>query len=149
MCLIAISLLTNRRRHAGRPLRRPLALVVDSFVLGLAMLAVLFVFGAMEWSYFVEIQRVTLVILGISPIAFGYALLDLRLARSAIGDLVIGLRSTSEPADLRDALARALRDPSLELAYWLPEFETYADLDGREVVLPQPGGRACRDRHRA
>ncbi len=105
------------------------------------MLAVLFVFGAMQWSYFVEIQRVTLVILGISPIAFGYALLDLRLARGAIGDLVIGLRSTSEPADLRDALARALRDPSLELAYWLPEFETYADLDGREVVLPKPGGQ--------
>jgi signal transduction histidine kinase len=140
MCLVAIGLLTNRRRHAGRPLRRPLALVVDSFVLGLAMLAVLFVFGAMQWSHFVEIQRVTLVILGISPIAFGYALLDLRLARSAIGDLVIGLRSTSEPGDLRDALARALRDPSLELAYWLPEFETYADLEGHEVELPGPGG---------
>ena len=31
MCLVAIGLLTNRRRHAGRPLRRPLALVVDSF----------------------------------------------------------------------------------------------------------------------
>ena len=34
------------------------------------------------------------------------------------------------PAELRDALARALRDPSLTLAYWLPDFESYADLDG-------------------
>ena len=93
------------------------------------------------------------VILGISPFAFGYALLDLRLARAAIGDLVIGLRSARSPPTCATP-SPALRDPSLELAYWLPEFETYADLEGREVVLPRPaaagadgdraGGRARR-----
>ena len=40
-------------------------------------------------------------------------------------------------------MARALRDPSLELAYWLPDFEAYADLDGRPVHLPTgDAGRA-------
>ena len=27
-------------------------------------------------------------------------------------------------------------DPSLTLAYWLPEFESWADLDGHPVELP-------------
>ena len=70
-------------------------------------------------------------------------LLGARLARSAVADLFLELRAEPVPADLRAALARALRDPSLALGFWLPEFETYADLDGRPVALPAPGdGRA-------
>jgi signal transduction histidine kinase len=36
-------------------------------------------------------------------------------------------------------LARALRDPSLTLAYWLAEFESWADGHGRPVALPGRG----------
>ena len=43
------------------------------------------------------------------------------------------------PTALRDALARALRDPSLTLAYWLPQFRSWADLEGRPVELPSNG----------
>ena len=43
---------------------------------------------------------------------------------------------------MRDSLARALRDPSLQLAYWLPDFGVYADPDGRPVELPELEGRA-------
>jgi signal transduction histidine kinase len=35
-----------------------------------------------------------------------------------------------------------LRDPTLELAYWLPDFDVYVDLDGRKVEVPDKGGRA-------
>ena len=35
-----------------------------------------------------------------------------------------------ERRELRDALADALGDPSLELAYWLPDRERYVDADG-------------------
>ena len=38
-------------------------------------------------------------------------------------------------------LARALRDPSLTLAFWLPDFGSYVDLDGRAVELPRPDAR--------
>jgi signal transduction histidine kinase len=66
-----------------------------------------------------------------------------RLARSAVGDLFVELRRDPDPAELEQALARALGDPSLTLAYWLPEFGTYADPDGRAVMLPEPSdGRA-------
>ena len=36
-------------------------------------------------------------------------------------------------------MARALGDPSLTLAFWLPEFEGYVGVDGRPVSLPTEG----------
>ena len=87
-------------------------------------------------------RRATFFVLGLAPLVFLVGLLHARLARSAVGDLVVELRADPAPADLRDALARALRDPSLTLAYWLPEFRSYADLDGRPVQVPAQDGRA-------
>ena len=57
------------------------------------------------------------------PLIFLVGLLRARLARSAIGELLVDLREPAEPGALRDSLARALRDPTLELAYWVPEYE--------------------------
>ena len=39
-------------------------------------------------------------------------------------------------------LARTLGDPDLRVAYWLPEYDAYADADGQPVELPEPGGVA-------
>jgi signal transduction histidine kinase len=79
-------------------------------------------------------------ILTVVPLAVLAVMLRARLARSAVGELVLELSGNPAPANLRDSLARALHDPSLELAYWLPEFETYADLAGRRVeIRPEPG----------
>jgi signal transduction histidine kinase len=53
------------------------------------------------------------------------------------------MRADPAPPDLRNALARALRDPSLKLAYWLPEYASWADVDGRAMELPDDAnGRA-------
>src|SRR5213079_3111906 len=101
---------------------------------------------------FQPLQHATLAVIGLSPFAFLIGLLDARLARSAVGGLIIELRPDLAPADLRDALARALRDPSLTLAYWLPEFASWVDLDGQRTQLPESGGgRAATliDRHGA
>jgi signal transduction histidine kinase len=44
---------------------------------------------------------------------------------------------------VRDALARTLGDPSLEVALWLPERSSYVDATGQRLELPAPGsGRA-------
>jgi hypothetical protein len=88
-CVAGMVLLAVRRRHSGRPLRRPVGLLIDSFALGLVMIAVLFVFGAFEGPAFQEVQRATLIVIGISPFAFLIGLLDARLARSGVGDLVV------------------------------------------------------------
>jgi signal transduction histidine kinase len=76
------------------------------------------------------------------PIALLAGLLRARLARSTIGDLVVLLERTP-PQGIRDALARALDDPSLEVAFWLPERSEFVDVEGRQVTLPPEGaGRA-------
>ena len=65
-----------------------------------------------------------------------------RLARSAVADLVIELGNTPGPGELRAALARALRDPSLAIAYWLPDDQRYVDADGQPVALPDNDERS-------
>jgi signal transduction histidine kinase len=72
----------------------------------------------------------------IVPFVFKLGLLRSRLARSAVADLVVELGETRAPGRLRDALARALHDPSLAVCYWLPEQRRFVDLDGRPVELP-------------
>jgi signal transduction histidine kinase len=65
------------------------------------------------------------------------------LQGGAVGELIARLGEAPQPGDLRDALARALGDPSLELVYWLPEDERFVDAEGRPYELPEPAtGRA-------
>jgi signal transduction histidine kinase len=136
LCLTGIVV---RRTGPRLPLRRPLALLVDSFALGLAMLAFLYLtaaFGFVNGQVeFETVRRVTFFVVGLAPLVFLAGLLHTRLARSAVGELLVDLRAHPEPQHLRDALARALRDPTLTLAYWLPEFDSWADLDGRPITL--------------
>jgi signal transduction histidine kinase len=136
--LCGVALLVVRRVRDGRPGRRIIALLVDSFALGLVMTAVLLIAGDQQWDSFETIRRITFVTLGVAPIAFLSGLLTSRLARSDVGDLLVELRGEPDTSELRDALARALRDPSLSLAFWLPEFGAWADADGKEVLLPEP-----------
>ncbi len=139
--LAGIGVLVARRLGAGRPLRRSVALLTDSFAVGLLMIAVLALRAAVGAPGYVTIQRLTFFVVGLAPFAFVTGLLHARLARSSVGDLFVELRADPAPADLRDALARALRDPSLTLAYWVPEYGSYAGPDGRAVQLPDSDGR--------
>ena len=142
-CLVGLGVLVSRHRRFGRPRRHSIAFVIDSFAVALVMIALLFVLGAFELPGFREVQRATLFVIGLSPLAFLVGLLDARLARSAVGDLIVELRGDPAPPDLRDALANTLRDPSLTLAYWLPDFHSYVDVDGRPVRLPDDDRRAA------
>jgi signal transduction histidine kinase len=142
LCLVGVGILVVRRRDSGRPLRRSLGLLVDTFAVALVMVAFLFLSAASGMVSgevpFETIRRITFFVVGLGPFVFLAGLLHARLARSAVGDLIVELRSNPSPKGLRDALAHALRDSSLTLVYWLPEFGTYAGLDGRPVVLPSP-----------
>ena len=89
---------------------------------GLAMLTLVYLLDKLETGP-EFVFNVGLVILSSVPIIFLVGILRARLARSSIGDLLVDLQEPSEPGALRDALARALRDPSLELAFWVPEYE--------------------------
>jgi signal transduction histidine kinase len=136
LVLGGIGVLVGRRRAQGRPLRRSATLLVDSFALGLVLIALLYLSLALGRPEVEAIRRATFFVIGLAPLAFMLGLLQARLARSGVGDLVVALRAQPAPSDLQNALARALRDPSLALAYWLHEFEVWVDINGRPVQLP-------------
>jgi signal transduction histidine kinase len=78
-----------------------------------------------------------LVPFGLVPYVFFGSLLRARVIRgAAFRDLVAELGTAHEHEELRDLLAKALGDPSLELAFWLPEANGFADAEGRLVDVP-------------
>jgi signal transduction histidine kinase len=85
------------------------------------------------------VELVFFLVLATVPLAFELGLLRSRLARGAVAELVVELGRTRAPGRLRDALARALHDPSLAVAYWLPERRRYVDVHGNPVELPAEG----------
>ena len=139
MSLAGIALLIRRRRRSGRPLRASLGLLVDSFSLGLLMIAGLLLAGLFGWtSVQGPLRLATFAVIGTAPIVFLAVLLQARLGRASAAQLLEELGVNPGPAELQDAVARALRDPSAKLAYWVAEFDAYADVDGRQMD-PQLG----------
>jgi signal transduction histidine kinase len=138
-----VVILLVRRRGGGRPSRRPIALLVDSYVVALAMLALLLLAGLHLWPSFETIHRIAFTSLGLAPALFLTGLLSARLARSDVGGLFVELDANPAPTELRDALARVLRDPSLVLAFKLPGRDEWADANGHRVEVPSTDpGRA-------
>jgi signal transduction histidine kinase len=70
------------------------------------------------------------------PLAVLFCFLQRRLARGMIAGLVVELDRPSPTLQLRDALARALGDPTLQLAFWLPVERRYVDMSGSAIALP-------------
>ncbi len=75
------------------------------------------------------------------PVAFLTGLLRSRLARGGLVELLRGMRAMHS-ADLRSALARALGDPALVIAYPVAGSRAFVDADDRPVTLPADGNRA-------
>ena len=80
---------------------------------------------------------VGLALIAVAPVVFLGGLLRSRLARGGVGSLVVELGDASPPQGLRDALALALGDPSLQLAYREPGGDGYLGPDGQPLVLPE------------
>jgi signal transduction histidine kinase len=58
--------------------------------------------------------------------------------RAAVTDLVVEL-GEGRSGTLRDELAGALGDPTLEVGYWLPNESAFVDSEGRPLALPDSG----------
>src|SRR4029079_3533993 len=97
--LAGVALMLHRHRAAGLARRRPVALLVDSFALGLVTFAVCLVAGGFGLPGFEQLRLVTFAVLGLAPVAFLAGLLDARLARSGGAGLLVEL--LAGPVDLR------------------------------------------------
>jgi hypothetical protein len=135
---LSAALLLQRWRSASTPLRFAITPVVW---VGVATSAALV---AMSLNYFLGEplgQAPHLLLdfaIALLAVAFLVGVARSRLARAAVADLLAELVRNPAPGELRTALARALRDPSLEIAYWLPADERFVDGAGRAAALPDP-----------
>jgi signal transduction histidine kinase len=77
------------------------------------------------------------------PAGFLLGLAATRLARGAVAELAIELGRGVPLGSLRDRLAKALRDPTLELAFPAPSGRGFVDSGGHPVEMPA-GDRSAR-----
>jgi signal transduction histidine kinase len=138
--------LVRRWRRATPAQRR---FLVPVYSAGVAVLLLLIVVvslqaGGLSSKALDVLWVISMVPFALVPYLFLGTLVRARMIQSgAVGELMARLGETPQRGELRDALARALGDPSLELVYWLPDDQRFVDANGREVTLPQEGsGRA-------
>jgi signal transduction histidine kinase len=132
--------LLRRWRHASPALRRTLLPVAVVAPIELGITAIRYI-AAMNQDAWAGVG----VALSTTPLAFIHAaipagflagLLATRLTRGAIADLAIELARGVPLGGLRDSMARALRDPTLALAFPAPTGVGFVDPDGRPVDIP-------------
>jgi signal transduction histidine kinase len=75
-----------------------------------------------------------------------WSVVRVRARRHAVAQIVANLDEAPPPGSIQAALARALRDPGLRIAYWLPGGQTFVDAGGNPVSDPaaSPGRVATR-----
>ncbi|HEY2602255.1 MAG TPA: histidine kinase [Thermoleophilaceae bacterium] len=141
---LTVRALVRRWRVASPPRRRLLAPLVWPAIGMFALLAVVLLAAVLslpDWIGTAAWAGETFFFAAI-PVAFLTVLLRTRVSGvGAVGDLMAMLQNEPARGELRDALARALRDPSIQLGYWLPANNAYVDADGRPFELPKPDGR--------
>ncbi|HZE06526.1 MAG TPA: histidine kinase [Solirubrobacteraceae bacterium] len=133
----ALGLVAGRLRAASPVMRRALVPVLAAGVVTLVAVGLALVANESGWGVAPPVVLAQIGAFGIVPLAMLAGLFRSRLDRAAVADLVLELGSGVEPGRLRDALARALGDRTLQVAYWLPERAIYTDPGGRPVTLPR------------
>jgi PAS domain S-box-containing protein len=133
--------LVRRWRRASKALRRVLRPVYLATGLTLVFLLIESLVATVSTHAQVVLSPILFLALATIPFTFLYGILRSRFARQSVADLAVAVAGR-EP--LRDAIATALGDPSLELAYAVDNGRDYVDRDGRRFNLPTPGsGRSA------
>ena len=138
LTMTAVALLTIRWLRASRPQRREVSWVLLAGNAGLLALAFTVIDDLLGNPLNSTPAKIFFFTLALLPIAIVATFVRRTLARGSVAGLVVQLGGPTEPGDLRAALATALGDPSLDLAYWFPAEARYVNGDGRPVEAPDP-----------
>ena len=131
-----VVLVTRKLLRSPRGAWRTMALLIAAAIIGAATFGTRqLAFVMAEYDWLTTLDRVEMVVSLAVPLALAAGLLATRRARGTVGDLAVELEHV-EPGGVRDALSRALGDPSLELALWLPVRRGWVDEGGRAYELP-------------
>jgi signal transduction histidine kinase len=88
--------------------------------------------------YSVECAAIILLAIGLV-----WAAVRTQVQRRAVARIAISLGQAPPPGSLQAALAQAVGDPELQIAYWLPDSQRHVDAHGHPVAAPvAAAGRA-------
>jgi PAS domain S-box-containing protein len=133
--------LFRRWRAASPPLRRTLAPIFVTSGTTLVFLALAIAVSFVSTDAADVIWWFVIFSFALVPLAFLAGLLQIRLARASVAMLVVELLSADGLRALRDAIARTLNDPDLQLALWLPETYEWIGSDGQPFDLGTEAAR--------
>ncbi|MDP8911294.1 MAG: histidine kinase, partial [Actinomycetota bacterium] len=143
LSIAIIAVLVNRWRRASVAARRAVWPVVASGLVTFVFLGLGFALHPVAEDVSNAAELLSLVSFISVPFFFLVGVLRSRLARVGATRLLVETPQTPTLDEAQDALRRALHDPTLELAYWMPDQKTYVDTEGKPVTLPSDGnGRA-------
>jgi PAS domain S-box-containing protein len=140
LIVTVVAILVRRWRSASQALRRLLRPVIGAGVATLVSIGLVVIADLVSSTAADAFQLLFFLSFSAVPVAFLFGILQSRLARSSAADLVVALEHGTP---LRDALAEALGDPSLEISYRPAGMDRWVDAEGRSVPEPVPTeGRA-------
>jgi signal transduction histidine kinase len=133
--LATAGILANRLWRASRVMRRVLAPVLVASIVRTVAVAAFVIVGSTA-----TVRGLLVVAYLAVPLAIVVGLVRGRAYdAAALERLVRGLRARPGPEQLREVMAQALEDRTLEIAYWLPEAGAYAGSDGLPVAVGDGG----------
>ncbi len=148
---LVVGALIRRWRHATPALRWQLWPVAGAGIAALLSIAIVVAADQVSTDAVDVLRFLFFVAFATVPVAFLLGLLRIRLARSSATDLLVAIQR-GKP--LREALAGALGDPGIEIAYPLESARNaggnvWIDSRGHSVSEPVPdASRAVREVHR-
>jgi signal transduction histidine kinase len=134
---VAIAVLLVRRWRAATPTaRRALAPVLGAGLITALLFAPYLVIGR-AGEPVSPLGATAWLSSALVPLAFLVGLLRTRLQHGGVADLVVELGAAPPAERIRELLARALGDPSVQLAFWRPDVGDYVDAAGAPVAVPE------------
>jgi signal transduction histidine kinase len=142
-----VAILYRRWRDSSQSQRRSFAPVLAVGSLTFVLLMASLIVEQAGVSSTVE-DGLTLALFGTLaclPFAFLTGLLRFRFSQAeAVSSLVARLGGGAGRGSLRDALAEALGDPEVQIAYWVPNRDAYVDSAGRPMQIdPAPNAKTA------
>jgi signal transduction histidine kinase len=139
LVVASVSIVVRRERASGGARREALRPVLWTGCAAFAALLVAVGFDAAGSASRV-LDWIAQALVATVPFGFLTGLLRSRLAQgAALSALIAQVGELPGEGPLRAALADALGDPSLALAYWLPESSRYVDALGKPVTVAGAG----------
>jgi signal transduction histidine kinase len=134
----AFVLLSGRWRRATPAMRRMLRNVYLAGGLSIILLGVGFLVSPFSGIGELVLSLALIVTFTAVPFLFLAGLLGTTLARGAVFDATFRpIPERATPGEVQEGLREALRDPTVEVAYWYDEGGHYVDVDGNTFELPQ------------